>query len=95
MSNGRIDEMFGPQQHLSVFLIIIQFTKFCSFLLWKFVHFKRGVLEGLLHMVLWELLRLPDSLANRSFCRSDISRVQLKSNLTVGKGLLASDSKRF
>ena len=31
--------------------------------------------------------------ANRSFCWSDISRVQLKSNWTVGKWLLASDSK--
>ena len=80
MSNGRIDEMIESQQQLSAFLIIIQFTKFYSFLLWKFVHFHRGVLEGVLHMVLWELLRLSDSLANRSFCRSDISRVQLRSN---------------
>ena len=74
-------------------ILVIQFTKFYSFLLWKFFHFHRGVLEGVLHMVLWELLRLSDSLVNRSFCWSDISRVQLKSNWVVGKGLLASDSK--
>ena len=79
MSNGQIDEMIEPQQQLSAFLTILQFTKFYSFL-WKFVHFHRGGLEGVLHMVLWELLRLPDSLANRSFCRSDISSVQLKFN---------------
>ena len=76
MSNGQIDEMIEPQQQLSAFLTIVQFTKFYSFL-WKFVHFHRGSLEGVLHMV---LLRLPDSLANRSFCRSDISSVQLKFN---------------
>ena len=80
MSNGRIDEMIEPQQQLSAFLIIIQFAKLYSFLLWKFVQLHRGVLEGVLHMVLWELFRLSDSLANQSFCRSDISWVQLKSN---------------
>ena len=80
MSNGRIDEMIGPQQQLSAFLIIIQFTKFYSFFFWKFVHFHRGVLEGVLHMVLWELIRLSDGLANQSFFQSGISRVQLKSN---------------
>ena len=80
MSNGRIDEMIGQQQQLSAFLIIIHFTKFYGFLLWKFVHFHRDVLEGVSHMLLWELLRLSDSLANRSFYRSDIPRVQLKSN---------------
>ena len=45
MSNGRIDEMIGPQQQLSSFIIIIQFTKFYSFLLSKFVHFHRGALK--------------------------------------------------
>ena len=95
MSNGRIDETIGPQQQLSAFLIIIQFTEIYSFLLWEFVHFHRGVLEGVLHMALWELIRLSDGLANRSFCRWDFSRVQLKSNWTVGKGLLTSDSKTF
>ena len=64
MSNGRIDEMIGPQQQLNAFLIIIQFTKIYSFLLWEFVHFYRGVLEGVLNMVLWELIRLSDHLAN-------------------------------
>ena len=44
-------------------------------------------------MVLRELLRLLDGLANRLFCWSDIWRVQLKSNWTVGKKILASDSK--
>ena len=34
-----------------------------------------------------------DGLANRSFCRSDSSKVQLKSNWIVDKRLLASDSK--
>ena len=43
------------------------------------------------HVALRELLRLSDVLVNRSFCRSDISRVQLKSNWTVGERLLASD----
>ena len=65
MSNGRIDEMIGSQQQRSAFLIITQFTKFYSFLLWKFVHFHRGVLQGVLHIVLWELLRLSDRLKNR------------------------------
>ena len=95
MSNGRTDEMIRLQQQLSAFLIIKQFTKIYSFLLWKFVHFHRGVLEGILHIVLWELIRLPDGLVNRSFWRWDFSRVQLKSNWTVGKGLLTSDSKTF
>ena len=80
MSNGRIDEMIGPQQQLSAFLIIIQFTKIYSFLLWEFVHFHRCVLEGVLHTVLWELMRLSDDFESRSFCRWDFSRVQLKSN---------------
>ena len=79
MSNGRIDEMIRPQQQLSVFLIIIQFTKIDSFLLWEFAHFHRGVFERVWHMALWELIRLSDGLANRSFCRWDFSKVQLKS----------------
>ena len=95
MSNGRIDEMIGPQQQLSAFLIIIQFTKFHDFLLGKFVEFHRGVLEGVLHMTLWELLRLSDSLVNQSFRWLDISRVQLKSNWTVGKTLLGCAQSQF
>ena len=43
--------------------------------------------------VLTEFFRLSDGLANRSFCRSDIWRVQLKSNWAVRKRLLASDCK--
>ena len=95
MSNGRIDETIGPQQQLSAFLIIIQFRKIYSFLLWELVHIHRGVLKGVLHMVLWELIRLSDGLANQSFCWWDFSRVQLKANWTVGQGLLASNSKTF
>ena len=58
MLNGGTDEMIGLEQQLSAFLIIMQFTKLYSFLLWEFVHFHRGVREGVLHMVLWKLLRL-------------------------------------
>ena len=60
MPNGLIDEMIGPQpkQQLSPFLIIIQFKKTYSILLWELVHFHRGVIERVLHMALWELLRL-------------------------------------
>ena len=36
-------------------------------------------------------LRLSDGVANQSFCQSDIFRVELKPNWTVGEGLLASD----
>ena len=42
-------------------------------------------------MVLTELFSVPDDLANRSFCRSYISRVQLKSNWTFGERLPASN----
>ena len=49
----------------------------------------------LVHMVLWEQLRRSGSIANQSFCWSDISRVQLKINLTVGERLLASDQSQF
>ena len=44
-------------------------------------------------MVLTELLKVSDGLANQSFCWSDISRVELKSNWTVGERLLASDQE--
>ena len=46
-------------------------------------------------MVLWEQLRRSGSIANQSFCWSDILRVQLKINLTVGETLLASDQSQF
>ena len=44
-------------------------------------------------MVLTELFSVPDDLANRSFCRSYISRVQLKSNWTFGERLPASNQE--
>ena len=42
-------------------------------------------------MVLTEFFTLSDGLANQSFCRLDISRVQLKSKRIVGQRPLASD----
>ena len=56
---------------------------FATIFLWKS--------SRLIHMIVSELLRMLDGLANRSFCRSDISRVQLMSNWTVGLKLVASD----
>ena len=44
-------------------------------------------------MVLTEFFKLSDGLANQSFCQTDILRVQLSSNWTFGKMLLASGSK--
>ena len=67
-------------------------------LVWKLIHFERITIEGgsgWCHVALRELLRHSDGLPSWSFCWLDISRVQLKSNLTVGNGLLASDSKTF
>ena len=46
-----------------------------------------------MQIVLTEHFRVSDDLASGLFCRSGISRVQLKSNRTVRKKLLASDSK--
>ena len=46
-------------------------------------------------MVLTKFFRLSDGLANQSFCRLDISRVQLKSNRIVGERPLASDDEIF
>ena len=46
MSHSWIDEMIRPQQQLSGSLTNIGLTKIQSFLLWKFVHFHAGVLEG-------------------------------------------------
>ena len=60
------------------------------------LHFQRNDFEGAYgwcHVALRELLRHSDGLPNRWFCRSDLPRVQLKSNWTVGKKLLATDSK--
>ena len=47
------------------------------------------------HMVVTELLRVLGGLSNQSFYQSDISRVQPKSNWTVGERLLASDQSKF
>ena len=44
-------------------------------------------------MVLTKLFRLSGGFANPSFCGSDISRVQLKSNWTVGEKFLVSDQE--
>ena len=44
-------------------------------------------------MVLTEFFTLSEGLANRPFCPLDILRAQLKSNLTVGERLLASDQE--
>ena len=43
--NGRIDEMIGPQEHLSGSLIIIELTKIYRLFLWRFAHLKEIVLE--------------------------------------------------
>ena len=49
--------------------------------------------SGWCHVALRDLLRLSDVRANQSFCWSDISRVQLKSNWTVCERLLVSDQE--
>ena len=57
------------------------------------IHFKRIGFEGAsgwCYVALRELLWHSDCLANRSFCQSGISRVQLKSNWIVAERLLAS-----
>ena len=56
----------------------------------KSVLFKEKVWRtpGYFHIASEELLRHSDGLANQSFCQSDISSVQLKSNWTVGESLL-------
>ena len=48
-----------------------------------------------MHRDLTELFRLSDSLANQSFCLSDILRVQLNFKRTLGKRLLTSDELQF
>ena len=64
--------------------------------------FKKNVVEfpdsfervsGWCNVALRDMLRPSDGLASRSFCWSDISRVQQKSNWRLGKRFLASDSK--
>ena len=63
----------------------LRIYSFAKIFLWKN--------SQLVRMVLKELLRPSDGLANRSFCRSDISMVPVKSNWIVGKKPLAFDSK--
>ena len=46
-------------------------------------------------MVVKELLRLSDGPAKGPFCWFDISKIQLKSNWTVGEGHLTSDQSQF
>ena len=48
-----------------------------------------------MQMVIMELLRLSGGLAHRSFCWSDIFRLELKYNWTVSERLLASDQSQF
>ena len=63
-------------------------------MLWKLIHFERITFQrvsGWCNVALGDMLRLSEGLANQWFSQSDISRVQLKSNWTVGKRLLASD----
>ena len=38
--------MIGPQEQLRGSLIIKELTKIYKFVLWKFVHFEKSVLEG-------------------------------------------------
>ena len=47
--------------------------------------------ESLADLILYELLRLSDGLTNRSFCPSNIFRVQLKAKWIVGEWPSASD----
>ena len=65
------------------------FTIFNFKIYWLGKNFLRGSSQ-LVHTVLKELLTLSNFLANWSFCRSDISCVQLKSNWTFLERLLAS-----
>ena len=64
-----------------------------NFKIYSFVKKIQRWSSQLIQMVLWELFRLLDGLANRPFCVSKISRLQLKSNRTVFKKLLVSNSK--
>ena len=64
-------------------------------MVWKLYYFEWINLQRVsaCHVALSELLRHSDGLANWSFSWSDIWRVQLKSNWTVGESLLASDQE--
>ena len=65
-------------------------SSFKIFLSWKKCP-SVWISAGWCHVALRQLLRLSNVLANRSFCRSHISKVQLKSKWTVGERLQASD----
>ena len=45
--------MIGPQEQLEGYLIVIGLPKIYRFFLWKFDHFKKSVLEGLLSYYTW------------------------------------------
>ena len=64
-----------------------------SFINYSFPKISLWKSSELVHIVVKELRRLPDGLPNQSFCQSDISRVQVKSNWTVGESMLASDKE--
>ena len=67
-------------------------VKFFWWLLWIFIHLERISFERAFrwcNAALGDMLRLSHGLANQSFCWSDISRIQLKFNWTVGESLLA------
>ena len=68
---------------------------FFKWMVWKLYYFEWINLQRVsaCHVALSELLRHSDGLANWSFSWSDIWRVQLKSNWTVGESLLASDQE--
>ena len=73
---------------MAISIFIVLNLKICSFgktfQWWSSYQVHRGITD---------IFRLLDSFANGSFRRSDISRVQLKSNWAFGQRLLASDSK--
>ena len=66
--------------------------------IWKYIDFGKKVqwwISSLIHMALKELHKISDGLANRSFCRSDISRDHLRSNWAVGVRRLTSNQLQF
>ena len=68
-------------------MLYLKIDSFAKNFLWKSYQ--------LLHMVVRELLRLPDNLKKLLFCQSDISRIELQSNWTVDEFLLFSDQLQF
>ena len=63
-------------------------------LIWKFIHLQKIFCGRVLNSNIWYSRNSTEcqmAFSNQSFCQSDILRVQLKSNLTLGERLLASD----